>query len=104
MLIETEPVHETELIATIETLHSHDTLPSYILGQGHGLLLRLGHRHNSPDCGASGGYDSLSHHTLHEVGGNLLVESLLFSTLLSGSALLGSFGVQLGEGNVIVQI
>jgi len=96
VLIKTESVHETELIATIETLHSHDTLPSYILGQGHGFLLRLGHRHNSPDCGTSGGYDSLSHHTLHEVGGNLLVECLLFSTLLSGSALLGSFGVQLG--------
>jgi len=93
MLIKTEPVHETELIATIETLHSHDTLPSYILGEGHGLLLRLGHRHNSPDRGTSGGYDSLSHHTLHEVGCNFLVESFLFRTLLSGSALLGSFGV-----------
>jgi len=93
MLIKTEPVHETEFIATIETLHSHDTLPSYILGQGHGLLLRLGHRHNSPDCGTSGGYDSLSDHTLHEVSRNLLIECLLFSTLLSGSALLISFGV-----------
>jgi hypothetical protein len=96
VLIETEPVHETELIATIETLHSHDTLPSYILGEGHGLLLRLGHRHNSPDRGTSGGYDSLSDHTLHEVGGNLLVESLLLGALLSRYLLLGSFGVQLG--------
>jgi len=96
MLIKTEPVHETELIATIETLHSHDTLPSYILGEGHGLLLRLGHRHDSLDSGTSGSYDSLSHHTLHEVGGNLLVESLLLGALLSRYLLLGSFGVQLG--------
>ena len=92
MLIETEPVHETELIATIETLHSHDTLPSYILGEGHGLLLRLGHRHNSPDRGTSGGRDT-SGHGLHKVGGNLLVESLLLGTLLSRYLLLSSFGV-----------
>jgi|TARA_B100001559_G_scaffold264358_1_gene230133 hypothetical protein len=96
MLIKTEPVHETELIATIETLHSHDTLPSYILGQGHSLLLRLGHRHYSPDSGTSRGYDSLGHHTLHEVGCNLPVKGLLLGALLSGSALLSSFGVQLG--------
>jgi hypothetical protein len=95
VLIETEPVHETELIATIETLHSHDTLPSYILGEGHGLLLRLGHRHNSPDRGTSGGRDT-SGHGLHKVGGNLLVESLLLGALLSRYLLLGSFGVQLG--------
>jgi len=95
VLIETQSIHETELIATIETLHSHDTLPSYILGQGHSLLLRLGHRHYSPDSGTSGGRDTSSH-VPHKVGGNFLVESLLFRTLLGDGALLSSLGVQLG--------
>mgnify|MGYP006000907985 CR=1 FL=1 len=100
MLIETQSVHETELIATTETLHSHDTLPSYILGQGHSLLLRLGHRHYSPDSGTSGGRDT-SGHGLHKVGSNLLVESLLFSPLLSDGALLSRLWVQLREGDVV---
>jgi len=100
VLIETQSVHETELIATIETLHSHDTLPSYILGQGHSLLLRFGHRHYSPDSGTGGGRDT-SGHGLHKVGSNLLVESLLFRTLLRSHALLSRLGVQLREGNVV---
>jgi len=95
MLINAEFVQHAEPVVGVETPHGHDTLTRFILGEGHRLLLRLGH---SPDRGTSGG----GHHTLHKVGRNLPVESLLLGALLSGGALLSRLGVQFGEGNVIL--
>src|SRR5210317_1926693 len=40
-------------------------------------------------------------HVPHKVGGNPLIESLLFHTLLRSSTLLGSLGVQLRERHIV---
>src|SRR6056300_353393 len=47
------------------------------------------------------GSGNLDGHVPHKVGGNLLVKSLLFRTLLGSSALLRSLGVQLGDRHIV---
>src|SRR6056300_1160647 len=64
----------------------------------------LGSGHDGHDDLTRWGHDTLTNrsgHVPHKVGGNLLVESLLFRTLLRGSALLSCLWVQLREGNVV---
>jgi len=58
------------------------------------------HRGNRPNHLHCGGRDT-SGHGLHKVSGNLLVESLLFRTLLRSHALLRSLRVELREGDVV---
>jgi len=60
--------------------------------------------HDGHDDLTRWGHDTLTNrsgHVPHKVGGNLLVESLLFRTLLRSSALLSRLWVQLRERHIV---
>src|SRR6056300_377090 len=78
-------------------LHAINTLRGFLFIYGFSFL-RWGHLYNSNYPFRRSDF---SGHGLHKVGSNLLVDSLLFSTLLSGGALLSRLWVQLREGNVV---